>query len=83
MGTGVEVGGAAAHTGPRSLMPLSPAQHGMGVPSMAIMLHEVLKLLYHARCSGVRAIRMGTSGGIGEWPGGRVAGPYLFLERYW
>lgn len=71
--------GSAAH-GPRSLTPLPPAQHGMGIPSIAIMLHELLKLLYHARCSGVTAIRIGTSGGIGEWPG---AGPYLFLECYW
>lgn len=38
----------------------------MGIPSIAIMLHELLKLLHHARCSGVTAIRIGTSGGIGE-----------------
>lgn len=38
----------------------------MGIPSIAIMLHELLKLLYHARCSGVTVIRIGTSGGIGE-----------------
>ena len=41
-------------------------QHGMGIPSIAIMLHELLKLLHHARCSGVTVIRIGTSGGIGE-----------------
>lgn len=40
----------------------------MGIPSIAIMLHELLKMLYHARCSGVTAIRIGTSGGIGERP---------------
>lgn len=44
-------------------------QHGMGVPSIAIMLHELLKLLYHARCSGVTIIRIGTSGGIGKGTG--------------
>ena len=38
----------------------------MGVPSIAIMLHELIKLLYHARCSGVTLIRIGTSGGIGQ-----------------
>nr|KAF6470520.1 uridine phosphorylase 1 [Molossus molossus] len=48
--------------------PVLSVSHGMGVPSMAIMLHELLKLLYHARCSGVSIIRIGTSGGIG---GGR------------
>ncbi|KAF6302187.1 uridine phosphorylase 1 [Rhinolophus ferrumequinum] len=47
-------------------------QHGMGVPSIAIMLHELLKLLYHARCSGVTIIRIGTSGGIGLKPGSVV-----------
>lgn len=44
-------------------------QHGMGVPSIAIMLHELFKLLYHARCSGVTIIRIGTSGGIGKGMG--------------
>lgn len=52
--------------------PVLSISHGMGVPSMAIMLHEVLKLLYHARCSGVTAIRLGTSGGIGLEPGSVV-----------
>ncbi|KAM7121421.1 uridine phosphorylase 1 isoform 1-T3 [Molossus nigricans] len=49
--------------------PVLSVSHGMGVPSMAIMLHELLKLLYHARCSGVSIIRIGTSGGIGLEPG--------------
>ena len=43
-------------------------QHGMGVPSVSILLHEVFKLLQYAECEGVRVIRMGTSGGIGELP---------------
>lgn len=38
----------------------------MGIPSIAIMLHELIKLLYHAQCSGVTVIRIGTSGGIGK-----------------
>lgn len=38
----------------------------MGIPSMAIMLHELMKLLYHAKCQDVTVIRIGTSGGIGE-----------------
>lgn len=42
-------------------------QHGMGIPSISIMLHELIKLLHHAHCSDVTIIRIGTSGGIGEW----------------
>lgn len=41
-------------------------QHGMGIPSISIMLHELIKLLHHARCCDVTIIRIGTSGGIGE-----------------
>ncbi|XP_076858693.1 uridine phosphorylase 2 isoform X2 [Brachyhypopomus gauderio] len=41
----------------------------MGVPSISIMLHELIKLLYHARCRDVILFRIGTSGGIGLAPG--------------
>lgn len=37
----------------------------MGIPSISIMLHELIKLLYHARCTDVTVVRIGTSGGIG------------------
>ncbi|XP_052003788.1 uridine phosphorylase 2 isoform X2 [Xyrauchen texanus] len=40
-------------------------KHGMGVPSISIMLHELIKLLYHARCRDVIIFRIGTSGGVG------------------
>lgn len=40
-------------------------QHGMGIPSVSIMLHEILKLVYYAKCKDVTFIRIGTSGGIG------------------
>jgi len=43
--------------------------HGMGVPSMSIMLVEVLKLLHYAGAIGVQFVRLGTSGGIGVAPG--------------
>lgn len=33
------------------------------------MLHEVIKLLYHAKCKDVVLIRSGTCGGIGVEPG--------------
>nr|XP_051709143.1 uridine phosphorylase 1 isoform X2 [Oryctolagus cuniculus] len=52
--------------------PVLSVSHGMGVPSIAIMLHELIKLLYHARCSDVTIIRIGTSGGIGLEPGSVV-----------
>ncbi|XP_061464714.1 uridine phosphorylase 2 [Rhineura floridana] len=46
--------------------------HGMGVPSISIMLHELIKLLHHAKCSDVTIIRIGTSGGLGIEPGSVV-----------
>ncbi|XP_038652824.1 uridine phosphorylase 1-like isoform X2 [Scyliorhinus canicula] len=44
-------------------------KHGMGIPSISIMLHEIIKLLCHAKCTDVLAFRIGTSGGIGLLPG--------------
>ncbi|XP_037693123.1 uridine phosphorylase 1 isoform X2 [Choloepus didactylus] len=52
--------------------PVLSVSHGMGIPSIAIMLHELFKLLYHARCSNVTIFRIGTSGGIGLEPGSVV-----------
>ncbi|KAI5936326.1 Uridine phosphorylase 1 [Manis javanica] len=52
--------------------PVLSVSHGIGIPSISIMLHELIKLLYHARCSGVTLIRIGTSGGIGLEPGSVV-----------
>lgn len=37
----------------------------MGTPSLGILLHEILKLMYHARCKDPIFIRIGTCGGIG------------------
>lgn len=39
--------------------------HGMGVPSIGILLHEVIKLMYHAKCKDPVFIRLGTCGGVG------------------
>lgn len=39
--------------------------HGMGAPSVGILLHELIKLMYHARCKDPIFIRIGTCGGIG------------------
>nr|XP_014965674.2 uridine phosphorylase 2 isoform X2 [Macaca mulatta] len=44
-------------------------KHSMGIPSISIMLHELIKLLHHARCCDVTIIRIGTSGGIEIAPG--------------
>ncbi|XP_041057031.1 uridine phosphorylase 2 [Carcharodon carcharias] len=49
--------------------PVLSISHGMGVPSISIMLHELIKLLHHAKCCDVTIIRLGTSGGIGLDPG--------------
>uniref|UniRef100_A0A7I5E9I9 PNP_UDP_1 domain-containing protein n=1 Tax=Haemonchus contortus TaxID=6289 RepID=A0A7I5E9I9_HAECO len=43
--------------------------HGMGTPSLSIMLVEALKLLHHANAKDVKFIRLGTSGGVGVEPG--------------
>ncbi|XP_014662138.1 PREDICTED: uridine phosphorylase 1-like [Priapulus caudatus] len=45
--------------------PVLAVSHGMGMPSVSIMLHEILKLVYYAKCKDVTFIRIGTSGGIG------------------
>ncbi|XP_029330350.1 uridine phosphorylase 2 isoform X2 [Mus caroli] len=52
--------------------PVLSVSHGMGIPSISIMLHELIKLLHHARCCDVTIIRIGTSGGIGIAPGSVV-----------
>jgi len=43
--------------------------HGIGQPSLMVLLHELTKLLHYAGCTDVVYIRMGTSGGIGVTPG--------------
>lgn len=43
----------------------NPIQHGIGSPSLSIVLHEVYKLLHYARCKDVTFIRIGTCGLIG------------------
>ncbi|KAI6239056.1 PNP-UDP-1 domain-containing protein [Aphelenchoides fujianensis] len=45
------------------------ANHGMGVPSLSIMLNELFKLLHYAGVEDLTIIRLGTSGGVGIEPG--------------
>ncbi|XP_059173593.1 uridine phosphorylase 1-like [Physella acuta] len=52
--------------------PVISVSHGMGIPSLSIIFHEILKLIYHAGCSDVVFFRLGTSGGLGLEPGSVV-----------
>lgn len=45
--------------------PVLSISHGMGTPSLGILLHEIIKLMYHAKCKDPVFIRIGTCGGIG------------------
>ncbi|XP_012289046.1 uridine phosphorylase 1 isoform X1 [Orussus abietinus] len=45
--------------------PVLSISHGMGIPSVGILLHEVIKLMYHARIKDPVFFRIGTCGGIG------------------
>lgn len=49
--------------------PILSVNHGMGVPSISILLHEMIKLLSYAGANDVIFIRIGTSGGIDVTPG--------------
>jgi len=49
--------------------PVLTLSHGIGMPSMSIVLHEVTKVLHYAGCTDVVFVRIGTSGGIGVVPG--------------
>ncbi len=51
------------------LGPLLCVSHGMGMPSMLILLHEIAKLLMYAQAKDFCFIRVGTSGGLGVEPG--------------
>jgi uridine phosphorylase len=43
--------------------------HGIGCPSLSVIINELLKLLFYAECSDVTFFRIGTCGGIGVPPG--------------
>ncbi|RWS11726.1 uridine phosphorylase 2-like isoform X1 [Dinothrombium tinctorium] len=52
--------------------PVLSISHGIGSPSLAVMLDELFKLLSYAKCKNVTIIRIGTCGGIGVQPGSLV-----------
>jgi len=60
--------------------PVLSVSHGIGGPSISIMLHEVTKLLMYAGVSlgSVSFIRIGTSGGLGVPPGSVVVSDKVF-----
>ncbi|CAH1995049.1 unnamed protein product [Acanthoscelides obtectus] len=45
--------------------PVLSVSHGMGPSSISILLHEIIKLMYHAKCKDPIFFRIGTCGGIG------------------
>lgn len=49
--------------------PVISVSHGMGVASIGILLHEMIKLMYHAKCKDPVFFRIGTCGGLGVEPG--------------
>ncbi|MBI4015710.1 MAG: uridine phosphorylase [Candidatus Aenigmarchaeota archaeon] len=49
--------------------PVISVSHGMGMPSLLILLHEITKLLQYAEAIDVAYIRIGTCGGVGIEPG--------------
>lgn len=45
--------------------PVLSVSHGMGVPSLSILLHEMIKLMWHAGAEDPIFFRVGTCGGVG------------------
>ncbi len=74
LGLGIPEGGAQpiGKTERFSMFKVGPVisvSHGMGMPSMSILLHELAKLLDYAGARNAKFIRIGTSGGLGVEPG--------------
>lgn len=49
--------------------PVLCCSHGIGGPSIGILLHELIKMMHYAKCQNPIFFRIGTSGGIGVEPG--------------
>lgn len=49
--------------------PVLSVAHGMGISSISILLHELIKLIKYAKCKDTTFMRIGTSGGLGLTPG--------------
>jgi uridine phosphorylase len=64
-----DISGIADRYSMFKLGPILFANHGMGCPSLSILLNEIMKLIFYAGCKDVTFFRIGTSGGIGVEPG--------------
>ncbi|XP_072020905.1 uridine phosphorylase 1-like isoform X2 [Amphiura filiformis] len=62
--------------------PVLSISHGVGMPSISVLLHEVIKLLFYARCRHVKIIRIGTCGGLGLVPGTVVVSEMVVNEAF-
>ncbi|XP_032596137.1 uridine phosphorylase 1 isoform X2 [Drosophila grimshawi] len=72
MNKAVRLTNIAAEAHRYSLFKVGPvlcASHGIGNPSISIVLHELLKIMHYAKCQKPVFFRMGTCGGIGIEPG--------------
>lgn len=49
--------------------PVLSVSHGIGAPSIAILLNELIKLIFYSKCRDPVFLRIGTCGGIGLEPG--------------
>lgn len=45
--------------------PVLSVSHGLGMSSLGVLLHEMIKLVSYAKCKDPVFIRFGTSGGVG------------------
>lgn len=52
--------------------PVLCVSHGIGSPSISVVLHEIMKLMHHAGAEDPVFLRLGTSGGLGLSPGSLV-----------
>lgn len=52
--------------------PVLCVSHGIGSPSISVVLHEIMKLMHHARAEDPVFLRLGTCGGLGLPPGSLV-----------
>lgn len=49
--------------------PVLCCSHGIGCPSIGILLHELIKMMHYAKCQNPIFFRIGTCGGLGVEPG--------------
>ncbi len=61
--------------------PVVVINHGMGLGSIEILMHEIILLLHAAGAKGTQLFRVGTSGGYGEEPGTTVITDRAWSDR--